>query len=119
MPEFAGAAHSESVPEVKRFVLTPRAEQEIEDIWEYIAGDNIEAADRVLDALETAMFKLAKNPGIGHWREELADRRHRFVSVYSYLIVYRHETKPLQIIRVRHAARDVQSIFGLASSEPG
>jgi toxin ParE1/3/4 len=56
---------------------------------------------------------LAKNPGIGHTREELADRRHRFFLVYSYLIVYRFETQPLQVIRVLHAARDVQSILGL------
>ena len=30
-------------------------------------------------------------------------------------MVYRHETKPLQIIRVLHAARDVQSIVGLGT----
>jgi hypothetical protein len=42
------------------------------------------------------MVKLAKTPTVGHWREELADKRHRFLLVYSYLIVYRHETKPLQ-----------------------
>jgi plasmid stabilization system protein ParE len=48
-------------------------------------------------------------------REELADRRHRFFLVYSYLIIYRLETKPLQIIRVLHAARDVQSILKLTS----
>jgi plasmid stabilization system protein ParE len=100
------------------FVLTPRAKQDVNDIWEYIAGDNLEVADRVLDALENAMAKLAKNPSIGHWREELADKRHRFFLVYSYLIVYRHETKPLQIIRVLHAARDVQSILGLAPDLP-
>ena len=99
---------------MKRFILTPRARQDVNDIWDYIANDNIEAADRVLDALDNAMFKLAKNPGIGHRRDELADKRHRFLLVYSYLIVYRHETKPVQIIRVLHAARDVQSIFALA-----
>src|SRR6267378_3293521 len=106
---------------MKRFILTPRARQDVSEIWDYIADDNIEAADRVLAALESAMIKLAKNPGIGHWREELSDKRHRFFLVYSYLIVYRHETKPLQIIRVLHAARDVQSILGLstvARSEP-
>jgi plasmid stabilization system protein ParE len=96
---------------MKRFILTRRAKQDVNEIWDYIADDNIEAADRVLDALDNAMFKLAKNPGIGHFREELADRRHRFFVVYSYLIVYRHETKPVQIIRVIHAARDVQSIL--------
>jgi toxin ParE1/3/4 len=84
---------------------------------DYIAGDNIEAADRVLDALNNAMVKLAKTPGIGHWREELADKRHRFLLVYSYLIVYRHQTKPLQIIRILHAARDVQNILGLAPDD--
>ncbi|MCC6391470.1 MAG: type II toxin-antitoxin system RelE/ParE family toxin [Bryobacterales bacterium] len=34
---------------MKRFVLTPRAHQGIEGIWEYIAAGNIEVADRVLE----------------------------------------------------------------------
>ena len=61
---------------MKRFILTPRAKQDVNDIWEYIANDNIEAADRVLNALDNAMIKLAKNPGLGHWRDErsLTDR---------------------------------------------
>jgi plasmid stabilization system protein ParE len=63
---------------MKRFILTPRAKQDVNDIWDYIANDNFEAADRVLEALEVAMFKLAKSPDIGHWREELTDKRHRF-----------------------------------------
>ena len=46
--------------------------------WDHIADDSIEAADRVLDVLKSAMVKLAKNPGIGHWRGELTDQRHRF-----------------------------------------
>jgi toxin ParE1/3/4 len=102
---------------MKRFILTPRAQQDVNDIWDYIANDSIEAAGRVLDALENAMIKLAKNPGIGHRRDELTGNRHRLLLVYSYLIVYRHETKPLQIIRVLHAARDVQSILGLTADE--
>jgi plasmid stabilization system protein ParE len=101
------------------FALTPRAEQDISDIWDYIADDSIEAADRVLAALEKTMNALAKNPGIGHWREELTDKRHRFFLVYSYLIVYRPETTPLQIVRVLHAGRDVQSILGLSPLETG
>ena len=102
---------------MKPFILTPSAEQDVSDVWDYIAGDSIEAADRVLEALERALHKLAKNPGIGHSREELADRRHRFFPVHSYLIVYRFETKPLQVLRVLHAARDVQSILGLTGLE--
>ena len=103
---------------MKGFVLTPRAKQDVNDIWDYIAGDNVEAADRTLETLERAIVSLAKNPGVGHWREEFTDKRHRFLLVYSYLIVYRHETKPLQIIRVLHAARDLRGLLGLVTEEP-
>ena len=40
---------------MSRFVLTLRAGQDLDDIWEYIAADNIEAADRVLDRMEKAL----------------------------------------------------------------
>ncbi|MCC6538947.1 MAG: type II toxin-antitoxin system RelE/ParE family toxin [Bryobacterales bacterium] len=101
----------------KPFVLTPRAVQDLEDIWDYIAADNSEAADRVLTALEKAISRIVKTPGLGHLREDLADRQHRFLPVHSYLIVYRSDTKPLQVIRVLSAARDVQGILGLPAEE--
>jgi len=91
---------------MKAFVLTPLAARDLNEIWDYLASDSVQAADRVLDALEKALRGLAKNPGKGHWREDLADGRHRFFLVYSYLIVYRSETKPLQVIRVLHASRE-------------
>ena len=103
---------------MKRFVLTPRAKQDVNDIWDYIADDNIEAADRFLMRSTTRWSSWRKNPGIGHWRKELTYKRHRFFLVYSYLIVYRHQTKPPQIIRVLHAAPDVQNILGPAPDGP-
>jgi plasmid stabilization system protein ParE len=99
---------------MKPFILTPRAAQDVGDIWDYIADDSIEAADRVLDALEKAMYRLSKTPGVGHVREELADRRHRFFPVYSYLIVYRFETKPLQVLRVLQPPATCKASWGLA-----
>ena len=42
----------------------PARNQDINDIWEYIASDNIEAADRVLGALEKTILKLVKTQGI-------------------------------------------------------
>jgi plasmid stabilization system protein ParE len=99
------------------FVLTPAAAQDLEAIWEFVAQDNSAAADRVLKALENAMRKLARNPGMGHRREDLADRCHRFLLVYSYLVVYRVETEPLQVLRVLHAARDVQALLGFTLGE--
>ena len=57
------------------------------------------------------MRRLAEFPRTGHFREDLADKSLRFWPVYSYLIVYRPESRPLQIIRVLHGARDVRRIL--------
>lgn len=71
------------------FVLTPHAEQDIDDIWDYIAADKIDAADRVLAALEKAMSRLTKAL---HSREDLAisdtvkrraDLRHGYHDYYA------------------------------------
>jgi len=35
----------------------------------------------------------------------------RFFPVYSYLIVYRPATKPLQVVAVLHGRRDVEKIL--------
>ncbi len=102
---------------MKRFVLTPLAEQDLNEIWEYIGDDSVEAANRVLGKIEAAIYRLAEHPGLGHLREDLADNRHRFYLVYSYLIVFRPGTDPLQIIRGLHAARDVQTLLGLPSED--
>jgi len=49
--------------------------------------------------LRAAMGLVASFPGVGPSRKDLTDEPLRFWSVYSYLIVYRPETKPLQVIR--------------------
>ena len=99
------------------FVLTRLARQDLEEIWDYLAGESPSAAERVLGRIEEAIMKLAKTPGLGHLREDLADRRHRFFLVYSYLIVYRPDTQPLEIVRVLHASPDVRALLGLPESE--
>lgn len=96
---------------MSRFVLTSLAEDDLTEIWDYIAADNLDAADRVLAAIETAFRRLAEQPAVGHFRDDLADRTVRFDLVYSYLPVYRWQTQPLQILRVLHSARDVASIL--------
>ena len=56
---------------MKTFVLTALADRDLDQIWEYLAKDNIQTADRVLLAIEKAIHKIAKAPGIGHYRQEL------------------------------------------------
>ena len=55
---------------------------------------------------------MAGTPGAGHWRRDLTDEPVRFFPVYSYLIVYLPETKPLQVVAILHGHRDVEQLLG-------
>jgi len=68
-------------------------------------------ADRVESAIRERIVFLARNPGAGHWRRDLTDEPVKFFPVYSYLIVYRPETKPLQVAAIVHGHRDVAEIL--------
>ena len=59
---------------MKRFKLSPEAAQDIREIWAYIAADNIKAARRVRLQILDACQRVARNPGIGHSREDLTDK---------------------------------------------
>ncbi|HKI05272.1 MAG TPA: type II toxin-antitoxin system RelE/ParE family toxin [Thermoanaerobaculia bacterium] len=96
---------------MSRFVLTPAARADLTEIFNYISQDSPDSARRVLDELRGAMRKLSQMPEIGHYRQDLADEPLRFWPVYSYLIIYRFELRPLQVVRVLHGARDVRSIL--------
>jgi plasmid stabilization system protein ParE len=94
-----------------RFVLTPQARADLLEIWNYIAEDSPENADQVLERLYAAFTRLAEARAMGHHREDLADRRYRFWTVYSYVIAYRDQTGPLQIIAIVHGARQLEAFF--------
>jgi plasmid stabilization system protein ParE len=96
---------------MSRFVLTPAARADLTEISDYISRDNPNAARRVRDELRTAMQKLAEMPEMGHYRRDLADEPLRFWPVYSYLIIYRSEARPVQVVRVLHGARDVRRLL--------
>jgi len=94
-----------------RFVFTEEAETQLLKILGYLADESESAAVRVRDAIYDAVGKLAERPGIGHTRQDLTDRPVKFWSVYSYLIVYDSESRPLTIVAILHGARDVEQLL--------
>ncbi len=68
-------------------------------------------AEHVESFIPDKIIFLSENPGAGHWRKNLTDEAVKFFPVYSYLIVYRPETKPLQIVAIFHGRRDVERIL--------
>lgn len=59
---------------MSRYVLSNEALIELDEIWDYIARDDIEAAGRWIGKLLDACEMLAENPRAGHSRPEIADR---------------------------------------------
>jgi plasmid stabilization system protein ParE len=93
------------------YVLSPEALQDLQDIWDFIAADNVTAADKLEDEFFEAFGRLAQRPGLGHTRSDLTERDVRFWPVGSYLIVYRDVPTSLQIVGVLHGARDVTELI--------
>jgi toxin ParE1/3/4 len=94
-----------------RFHLTGPAARDLQEILSYIRKRNPQAAKRVKKQFRIAMSKLTAMPHIGHFREDVTDKRFRFWCVYSYLIAYRPETKPLEITRILHGAQSLSRFF--------
>jgi len=93
---------------VKPFLLAPEAAQDLDDIWEYIAQDDIEAADRFIQRLHESILNLTETPGAGHRREDLVeDRPLLFWPVGNYLILYRTRASSIEIVAVVHGKRDI------------
>ena len=100
---------------MSHYRFTPHAVDDLFEIWIYSACDNIEAANRVEDAIYKACHLLAEGPHRGKIREDLTKLPLRFWTVQSfpnYIIVYDPATRPLQIIRILHGSRDVLAILG-------
>jgi antitoxin ParD1/3/4/toxin ParE1/3/4 len=90
------------------FILTPSAARDLDEILEYVLEHGgASPALHVHDRLYEGFSRVGFQPGIGHVRDDLADESLRVWAVFSYLIIYRPETKPVQILRVIHGARDV------------
>ena len=101
----------------RRFVVTPAAKADLRDILLDIAEDSPETAERLRSEIFEAFKRLSRSPGIGHYHEELLDRRHRFWNFYSYVVAYRWEKKPIQIIAVVHGRRELAAYFSTRVQE--
>jgi plasmid stabilization system protein ParE len=96
-----------------RYILAPAAQEDLVAIRDYHleeAGHRI--ARQMLVEFVEAFRTIARNPGIGHRREDLAESRPvLFWPMRDYLIVYRSGTNPVEIVMIVHGRRDVTRII--------
>jgi antitoxin ParD1/3/4/toxin ParE1/3/4 len=70
-------------------VLSVGANSDSNAIWDYIARDNIDAADSWIAKLFDTFEALGRSPGIGHTRKDLTPLPVLFWPVGAYLVTYR------------------------------
>lgn len=92
------------------YFFTPQALKDLEEIHDYIAGENSPAALRLLNLIEKKCESLTKTPTMGRLREELAPGL-RSLPVKKFVIFYRQNKGRIEIIRMLHGARDIVALF--------
>ena len=73
-------------------------EQDLVEIWYFIAQDDPVAADRLLDLLEEKYKLLADNPHMGPARPDIA-KELRYHPVGNYLLLYRVISGGIELVR--------------------
>jgi toxin ParE1/3/4 len=103
-------------PRVNKLTLDSCVEEELWEIWSFIARQNPSAATRVTKAAWRTFRKLAVNPGLGHPRTFREPRLkgilvHKVIGFPNFLIFYRHKKEHVQILHVYNGARDIDALF--------
>ena len=95
------------------YVLHPEAYTDLDDIWEFIAEDSMDAADRVREDIYRTIGNLVPFPHQGHRRADLTSRPLRFVNVRDYLIAYAPNESPLLVIAALHGRRNPRTMAAI------
>ncbi len=84
---------------------------DLAEIWAYIARDSPDNADHYIDRIfQICQEGLASNPRLGRAREELSPGLRSLV-FESYVIFYHPIPNGVEVVRVLHGMRDIESIF--------
>lgn len=96
---------------MNRIRFTPQADRDFIEIYQYIARDNIAAADRHHQLLRSRCLDLVDQPRIGTKRDEIKPGL-RSVAEGDYVIFYRIEDQDrVAILRLLHAKRDITKLI--------
>jgi len=102
------------VPPGKRSVrLLGLAEQDLGEIYEYIAADNAPAAERLLVRIEKELSALANQPLLGRIPRDpdIATLGYRYIIIGNYFAFYRLEPSVVLVYRIIHGGRDYSDLL--------
>jgi len=103
------------VPRRKRAALRllRPAEEDLTEIYDYIAADNPSAAERLLLRMERGLNTLAKQPMSGPVPRDpdIAQLGYRYLIIGEYLIFYKIDGSQIFVHRILHGSRDYSEIL--------
>jgi toxin ParE1/3/4 len=95
------------------FKFYPVAQEDLDEIVDYIYEDSPAASSKLLSKVENAVSNLTKFPLLGKPYDEtkLPYKGYRYISVDDYLIFYKIENDSIAIYRIIHGARNYKSFM--------
>jgi toxin ParE1/3/4 len=91
-------------------IRSAQSENDLINIWRYIAADNPTAATRWLEKIERRIQGLSKHPFLGELQPQFGENTRRVIEG-SYLIFYDVLPDAVHILRVYHGARMLDKLF--------
>jgi toxin ParE1/3/4 len=96
---------------VTELVISRSAEEELRDIWRYIAAENPDAADRILLKIDEKFQILREFPDIGAQRDDIRPGARVFIEgVYLILYEHRPDEDLVEVVTVVDGRRDLSAI---------
>ncbi|MGV0026465.1 type II toxin-antitoxin system RelE/ParE family toxin [Phormidesmis priestleyi] len=100
----------------KRIIIRPKASQDLDDHFAYIAENNFETVLQFFDSARLTIAQLARMPGIGSSypveNPRLQGLRKWAVKDFrKYLIFYSERDDAIEVVRILYATQDISSIL--------
>jgi toxin ParE1/3/4 len=102
-----------------KVVLRPRAEEDLTEIYQYIAQDSPNSAIAYIRRLRARCDALAEFPFRGRPRDDIAPGLRVLAFERSAVVVYRVESEIVRIIDIFYRGRDYETILrgGVSDAE--
>ena len=94
-----------------RIRFTDSAQTDLLELWLNMAEENLVAADKSLDSIQSTATLLGAQPEMGRERPELAEGLRSFPTRTPYILFYLPEEDGLLVVRVLHHARDIDAEY--------
>lgn len=90
-----------------RLALTPRAGQDIDEIFDFAAGAwGVEQAGACIRGLQAALERLTRFTGLGRPIEDIRPGM-RLMNAGSHIVIYRIGDDSIEVMRILHKRMDI------------